>query len=192
MRYIADSSGYLKEVAFGCQLTCSGNTCTEYTGSVPSGYTSLEDWYVKESEKLYRWKIVSGNLTLDSSATAPATDGSWQDLSYSTVNFKDGGTCVYRRRGDLVEIRFKLHAKIDLTASTLSNMRLLCTIPDEIVPKSYLVRDTGIYVGTGTKAPGRLVVYVRGTTDAGRIEFWGFPGTIAAGDNVSGHLMYFI
>ena len=72
MRYITDENDYLKEVAFGCLLSCGGYECTEYTGSVPSGYTSLENWYLNESEKLYRWKIVNGELTLDSSATAPA------------------------------------------------------------------------------------------------------------------------
>lgn len=71
MRYIADSSGYVKEVSFGADITCNGNTCKAYTGAVPSGYKSLEAWALAETEKLYRWKIVNGNLTLDSSAVAP-------------------------------------------------------------------------------------------------------------------------
>lgn len=71
MRYIADSNGYVKEVSFGADITCNGNTCKAYTGAVPSGYASLEAWALAEVEKLYRWKIVNGNLTLDSSAVAP-------------------------------------------------------------------------------------------------------------------------
>lgn len=71
MRYIADSSGYVKEVSFGADIVCGGQECTEYAGAVPSGYASLEAWYIAEVEKLYRWKIVSGNLTLDSAAVAP-------------------------------------------------------------------------------------------------------------------------
>ena len=72
MRYIADSSGYVKEVSFGADIACAGQSCTEYKGGVPAGYASLEAWYCSEVEKLYRWKIVSGNLTLDSSAVAPS------------------------------------------------------------------------------------------------------------------------
>ncbi len=72
MRYIADANGYLKEVSFGASIECNGAGCTEYTGSVPSGYDSLVDWFVAEAGKLYRWKIVDGELTLDSTATAPA------------------------------------------------------------------------------------------------------------------------
>lgn len=75
MRYIADSNGYLQEVSFGADITCGDNTCTEYTGGVPSGYTSLEAWYLSEADKLYRWKVVNGELTLDSSAVAPVDSG---------------------------------------------------------------------------------------------------------------------
>lgn len=71
MRYIADSSGYLQQVSFGANITCDSQECTLYSGTVPTGYSSLEDWYLQECEKLYRWKIVSGNLTMDSSAAAP-------------------------------------------------------------------------------------------------------------------------
>lgn len=72
MRYIADSDGYVKEVSFGADIVCDGQVCTEYTGAVPTGYASLEAWFMEELEKLYRWKIVDGNLTLDSTAAAPS------------------------------------------------------------------------------------------------------------------------
>lgn len=72
MRYIVNSNGYVTSVSFGANITCGDNSCTEYTGSVPADYKSLEDWYLQESEKLYRWKIIEGELTLDSSAVPPA------------------------------------------------------------------------------------------------------------------------
>jgi len=71
MRYIADSDGYVKEVSFGADIVCGDATCTLYEGEVPTGYTSLEAWALEEMEKLYRWKIVDGNLTLDGEAVAP-------------------------------------------------------------------------------------------------------------------------
>lgn len=74
MRYIADSSGRLKEIAWGAMIICGGVECTEYTGIIPAGYDSLEDWYISEFDKLYRWKVVNGNLVLNSSATAPDPD----------------------------------------------------------------------------------------------------------------------
>lgn len=74
MRYIVNADNYITTISFGCQVECQDDGCTEYTGSVPEGYTSLEDWYADEVEKLYRWQIVNGQLTLDSSAPAPADD----------------------------------------------------------------------------------------------------------------------
>jgi hypothetical protein len=71
MRYIANSAGYLLEVSFGAMMECNGQECTEYTGGVPAGYSSLADWFSKECDKLYRWHIVAGELALDSSAQEP-------------------------------------------------------------------------------------------------------------------------
>lgn len=81
MRYITNADGYLVTVSFGGDVECDWGVCTEYEGSVPTGYTSLEAWYAEESAKLHRWKIVNGQLTLDSEATAP-TDYTIVDLIY--------------------------------------------------------------------------------------------------------------
>lgn len=87
MRYIADSNGYLLYVSFGADIKCNGNECTEYTGTVPDGYESLDEWYSEESEKIYRWKIVSGNLTIDTSATAPTDTDPMAELEAKLGNY---------------------------------------------------------------------------------------------------------
>lgn len=81
MRYIVNANNYITTISFGCYVECQDDGCTEYTGSVPTGYTSLEDWYADEAEKLYRWKIVNGQLTLDTGAAAPR-DKTIFDLIY--------------------------------------------------------------------------------------------------------------
>lgn len=65
MRYILNDTGYLSAVSFGGDVICGEDGCTEYTGSVPVGYISLVDWYADECEKLYRWKVVDGELVKD-------------------------------------------------------------------------------------------------------------------------------
>ena len=85
MRYIADSAGYVKEVSFGAVITCGDSECVEYTGAVPEGYTSLEDWFNACGGELWQWMIVDGNLTLDPSAEAPVEptpSGSDIDIVY--------------------------------------------------------------------------------------------------------------
>lgn len=74
MRYVTNWNGQVVTVAFGGDVECAWGDCTEYTGGVPTGYISLEDWYADEGEKLYRWKIVNGQLTLDTGATPPDKD----------------------------------------------------------------------------------------------------------------------
>jgi hypothetical protein len=71
MRYIANSAGYLQYVSFGAMIECNGQGCTAYTGGVPSGYSSLTDWFALECDKLHRWHIVEGELTLDPDAKEP-------------------------------------------------------------------------------------------------------------------------
>ena len=74
MRYIVDASGFVKNISFGGLISCGGVNCAEYTGVIPEGYDSLEEWFLAECEHLYRWKIVGGNLISDDEAEAPPPD----------------------------------------------------------------------------------------------------------------------
>lgn len=83
MRYITDDNGRLLYVSFGADIVCDGQSCTGYTGSVPTGYASLEAWYLAQADQLHKWAVVAGELTLDDTAAAPATDKTpmyWEDF----------------------------------------------------------------------------------------------------------------
>lgn len=60
MRYELDANGYVLKVFFGC----ASGACTGYTGEIPSGYSSLEDW--NENANIRAYKVIDGNLILDS------------------------------------------------------------------------------------------------------------------------------
>ena len=77
MRYIVDASGFVKNISFGGLISCGGVNCAEYTGAIPEGYDSLEEWFLAECDYLYRWKIVDGNLTSDDEAEAPPPDAKY-------------------------------------------------------------------------------------------------------------------
>lgn len=64
-RYILDDDGYIFHGSFGGYIKCNFGECTEYNGDVPDYYSSLEDWYDGEIEKLNAWKIVENNLVFD-------------------------------------------------------------------------------------------------------------------------------
>jgi hypothetical protein len=60
MRYKLDQFGYVSAVSFGCYL----NNCAEYTGEVPAGYSTLEEW--ADNAYINAYYISNGILTLDS------------------------------------------------------------------------------------------------------------------------------
>ena len=68
MRYILNDSGYIEAVSFNNAMMCSNKTCTEYTGTVPTGYENLAEW--SENANINAYKIVNGNLTYDSTEDA--------------------------------------------------------------------------------------------------------------------------
>lgn len=67
MRYILDDSGYIHSVSCS-HIECNNKGCTEYTGTVPSGYSSLQEWATTANIRAY--KIVNGDLTYDSARDA--------------------------------------------------------------------------------------------------------------------------
>lgn len=93
MRYLLDYQQNLKAVSFGADLTCDGQNCQEYAGAVPTGYESLEAWYLAESEKLYRWQVIDGQLTLNSSTAEPACVGNYVE----EFGQNDDGTWHWRK-----------------------------------------------------------------------------------------------
>lgn len=73
MRYILNDEGYIEEISFLHEIECNNKTCTEYTGTIPEGYSSLAEW--SEIAVIQAYKIVDGNLTYDpDKETALETD----------------------------------------------------------------------------------------------------------------------
>jgi hypothetical protein len=68
MRYILNDEGYIETVSFNYQVECNNKSCTDYTGSVPTGYETLAEW--SENANINAYKIVDGNLTYDSNKDA--------------------------------------------------------------------------------------------------------------------------
>ena len=68
MRYILNDECYISEVSFSREIECNNKSCIEYTGSVPTGYTSLTEW--NEKANINAYKVVNGELTYDSAKDA--------------------------------------------------------------------------------------------------------------------------
>lgn len=83
MRYITNENGYIQAVSFNNLLECQNKLCTEYTGTVPTGYESLAEW--SENANINAYKIVEGNLTFDSEEDA-RLQSLWASQETSSVN----------------------------------------------------------------------------------------------------------
>lgn len=73
MRYILDNLGYIEAVSC-THIECNNKSCQEYTGTIPDGYSSFAEWAEKVNIRAY--KIVDGNLTLDT-ARAAELEAEW-------------------------------------------------------------------------------------------------------------------
>lgn len=81
MRYILDDLGYIEAVS--CTfIECNNKGCTEYTGAIPEGYESYAQW--AEEANIRAYKIVDGNLTLDT-ARAAELEAEWQRCTRTNI-----------------------------------------------------------------------------------------------------------
>lgn len=85
MRYDVDSMGYI----LNCYWGCYSGTCVEYTGAIPEGYSSLEDW--ADCEIINAWFInSSGNLEKDPGREAELkVRQETEAIDYTPIVYKD-------------------------------------------------------------------------------------------------------
>ena len=82
MRYILNNEGYVETVSFANPIVCNGS-CTEYTGTTPTGYSSLLEW--SENAVIQAYKITNGNLTHDPTKEAEL-ESEWQKIVIDGLN----------------------------------------------------------------------------------------------------------
>jgi hypothetical protein len=68
MYYILDDLGYIEEVSTH-YIERDSKTCTEYTGAIPTGYETLDDWVLNANIRAYKLNA-SGNLVYDANRDA--------------------------------------------------------------------------------------------------------------------------
>lgn len=88
MRYILDDLGYIEEVSSNL-MECNDKGCTAYSGTIPEGYDSLEEWAMNANIRAY--KIVNNNLTYDADRDA-ALQEEWNVEPKDPTCYYDGDT----------------------------------------------------------------------------------------------------
>jgi hypothetical protein len=144
MRYELDQDGYIKTVLWGC-IT---GTCAEYTGEVPTGYSSLIEWADNACVNAY-YLDESGNLILDSNREA--------ELKSLHLQQEEDYTPIYHK--DIPEMGLL--------------PKLLWTNPNS----SADVNDSTTYSGIGDKKYNLyLIIFNVSTSSERKLGFWATPG----------------
>lgn len=86
MRYILDDSGYIYSVSCN-PIECNNKGCTGYTGAVPEGYDTIEQWATTANIRAY--KIVDGQLVYDANRAAEL-ETEWSDSTCNKVLLFEG------------------------------------------------------------------------------------------------------
>ena len=105
MRYILDDLGYIEEVSSNL-MNCNDKECTAYSGTIPEGYETLEDWVLNANIRAYKLDA-DGNLIFDEARDAELQEEYKDDSyfcklnKYSTEEIKVGtwidGKPIYRK-----------------------------------------------------------------------------------------------
>lgn len=67
MKYILDSNGYVESASCN-PISCDDKVSQEYKGTIPDGYSSLDEWILYANIRAY--KIVNNNLVYDAARDA--------------------------------------------------------------------------------------------------------------------------
>ncbi len=67
MKYILDNSGYVESASCN-PISCDDKVSQEYTGTIPDGYETLDEWILYANIRAY--KIVNNNLVYDAAKDA--------------------------------------------------------------------------------------------------------------------------
>lgn len=152
MRYILDDSGYIDSVSC-TPFNCKDKSCQEYTGTIPSGYDTLQEW--AQNANIRAYKIVSGNLVYDAAKDAEL-NAKWakagQIENYSTEEQIIGtwvnGKPIYRQ---IIPVTT---SATNIQIATIKNMDDLVNLGgafrngnDNQLPINYYY-TTGIYLRT--------------------------------------------
>ena len=140
MRYKLDESGYVIAVSFGCYL----EGCTEYTGTIPIGYNSLDDWATYSCINAY-YIDHNGNLALDQEKLAECRRKEAQDKV-------DNAPVVRKDLYESEEVLESQYIKATVTGQTI-NLTDAKVLPPRIKltgvdPSAY--SDIILYVSNGT------------------------------------------
>lgn len=159
MKYIL-KDGYIDEITFGATIECKNQTCIEYTGTIPSNYSSLEEWVIGEDGKLNAWKIVDGNLAFDSAKYSTLqTQYEQEEKDNSYITHKELGTVKIEQDENLKELydEQSIENSSVTRLNTIDNTSNLNVEKVDIRANSGITDSIKLFLTNGNMLPNELI-----------------------------------
>lgn len=159
MKYIL-KDGYIDEITFGATIECKNQTCIEYTGTIPSNYSSLEEWVIGEDGKLNAWKIVDGNLAFDSAKYSTLqTQYEQEEKDNSYITHKELGAVKIEQDENLKELydEQSIENSSVTRLNTIDNTSNLNVEKVDIRANSGITDSIKLFLTNGNMLPNELI-----------------------------------
>lgn len=121
MRYILDDSGYIDSVSC-TPFNCKDKSCQEYTGTIPSGYDTLQEW--AQNANIRAYKIVEGNLSYDA-AKAAELEAEWGNATHGNIGNIGKMIWLYKSSSQILSANTKTQVAYNGTYYNNSNGSLI-------------------------------------------------------------------
>lgn len=170
-----------------------GQLSTDAAGNLQNEIDSLFNTTVNLNNKIVEntgriYELNEQLFEINSGIQSIKEDTGWKKLPLS-ANWKGGSGeyCAYRKKGDFVEIRFSVVAKINLNTSK-GALLIASGLPRDCLPGGYILRS--VCVGQGKT----FTLYVNGPSsdNAGKIQFKSLTETLNADSNLVGQVFYMV
>lgn len=159
MRYILDDLGYVEACSSGNPITCQNKSCTEYTGTIPDGYTSIEEWVLEANVGAYY--IVDGNLTYDADKDAEIeAEKEKCGAEYDLTEYKASAVSTIARSKCVEKNKRVVLSFVGTITASKNTETVLFQLPNEITPKT--IRDFNV-IATTSSAVVVGYAYIRST-----------------------------
>jgi hypothetical protein len=173
MRYILDDNGYIDSVSC-TPFNCKDKSCQEYTGTIPDGYLTLDEWALNANIRAY--KIVDNNLVYDETKDAELK-AEWEkpaeiaDTGWLTLN----NYIKYRKKNGLVYVIGECSGSVNLT---VNGYKTVGTLPTGYRPSTSVPFAVDFMGGNASNTTalissnGAIDIYTTNAT-----SYWRFSAT---------------
>lgn len=136
MRYILDDNNYIKAISFGSKIECYGKECVEYTGAIPSGYSSLGEW--ASNAVIQAYYISEGELVYDAAKEAEIEATAADEAAYNKTATEGYVKKTYATKSELSTVEGKIPTGAAASKGVVTSVDTSSNLPTSNAVKTFV------------------------------------------------------